>query len=117
MNIKTWVLAAILICGTSVFTSCSSDNIDIPATAQEYTGVPLVILDTDIGSSTDDLFALEILHHYQRQGRCKLPGSLPPLSVVTWYTLPPRPPVAKRPYPSAPGNANCRGRNDHTWPL
>ncbi len=58
MNIKTWVLAAILICGTSVFTACSSDNIDIPATAQEYTGVPQVILDTDIGSSTDDLFAL-----------------------------------------------------------
>ena len=39
MNIKTWVLAAILICGTSVFTACSSDNIDIPATAQEYTGL------------------------------------------------------------------------------
>ena len=29
MNIKTWVLAAILICGTSVFTSCSSDNIEL----------------------------------------------------------------------------------------
>ncbi len=74
MNIKTWVLVAILICGTSVFTACSSDNIDIPATAQEYTGVPQVILDTDIGSSTDDLFALEMLHYYQQQGRCKLLG-------------------------------------------
>lgn len=36
---------------------CSSDNDDNPP-AQEYTGVPLIILDTFIGSSTDDLFTL-----------------------------------------------------------
>ena len=68
------VLAAILICGASVFTACTSDSVDNPAATQEYTGVPLVILDTDIGSSTDDLFALEMLHYYQQQGRCKLIG-------------------------------------------
>ena len=29
------------------------------------TDVPLVILDTDIGSSTDDLFSLEMLYRYE----------------------------------------------------
>ena len=29
-NLMQWVLAATLICGTSVFTSCSSDNDDKP---------------------------------------------------------------------------------------
>ena len=38
------------------------------------TDVPLVILDTDLGSSTDDLFALQMLHHYEQEGRCKLLG-------------------------------------------
>lgn len=68
------VLAAILaICGTIGLTSCS--NNDNPVGRQdEYTGVPLIILDTDIGSSTDDLFALEILYRYEDEGRCRLLG-------------------------------------------
>ena len=37
-------------------------------------GVPLVILDTDIGSSTDDLFALEMLFRYEEAGKCRLLG-------------------------------------------
>lgn len=36
--------------------------------------VPLIILDTDIGSSTDDLFAMEMLYQYEREGRCRLLG-------------------------------------------
>ena len=36
--------------------------------------MPLVILDTDIGSSTDDLFALEMLYRYEDQGLCRLLG-------------------------------------------
>ena len=75
-NIKTILMRMmvfILICGTSVFTSCKSDD-DNPPSEQDYTGVPLVILDTDIGSSTDDLFSLEMLYYYQKQGRCKLLG-------------------------------------------
>lgn len=36
--------------------------------------VPLVILDTDIGSSTDDLFALEMLFRYEEAGKCRLLG-------------------------------------------
>ena len=30
--------------------------------------MPLIILDTDIGSSTDDLFAMEMLYRYQMPG-------------------------------------------------
>ena len=40
------------------------------ASAQEN----LIILDTDIGSSTDDLFAMEMLYRYQDQGKCKILG-------------------------------------------
>ena len=72
-NLK-WVFTLLTVCGASVFTACSTANDDNPTTAPEYTGVPLVILDTDIGSSTDDLFSLEMLHYYQQQGRCKLLG-------------------------------------------
>ena len=48
------VLAA-TICGSMLLMSCNKND-DLQ---EEYTGVPLVILDTDIGSSTD-LFALEM---------------------------------------------------------
>ena len=75
-----WVLATtrplvltIAFCGNMVLTSCS--NKDEPATQDKaYTGVTLVILDTDIGSSTDDLFALEMLCHYDKQQLCRLLG-------------------------------------------
>ncbi|MBP5548129.1 MAG: hypothetical protein J6X58_04460 [Bacteroidales bacterium] len=36
--------------------------------------VPQIILDTDIGSSTDDLFAMQMLYRYASQGRCGLLG-------------------------------------------
>ena len=67
------MLAAILtICVAMVLTSCSND--DNPPEPQEYSGVPLVILDTDIASSADDLFALEMLYRYEDEGRCRLLG-------------------------------------------
>jgi hypothetical protein len=74
-KMTNWVLAAtlVIICGASVLTSCSNDN--APAGQQdEYEGVPLVIYDTDIGSSTDDLFALEMLYRYEDEGRRRLLG-------------------------------------------
>lgn len=40
----------------------------------ETADMPLVIFDTDIGSSTDDLFSLEMLYRYEEQGRCRLLG-------------------------------------------
>ena len=64
-----WMLVLTMVLGLA---SCTND--DTPAVPQEYKGVPLVILDTDIGSSTDDLFSLEMLYHYQKQGKCKLLG-------------------------------------------
>ena len=71
---KNWVLAAILTtCGASLL-ACSS-NVDNPWGQQdEYAGVPLIIHDADFGSSTDDLFALEMLYRYEQEGRCRLLG-------------------------------------------
>ena len=71
-----WMMAAVLVCGSSFLSSCTEDNGDNPAKPEqtEYKGVPLVIYDTDIGSSTDDLIALEMLHHYTDEGRCRLLG-------------------------------------------
>ncbi|MBP5338805.1 MAG: nucleoside hydrolase [Prevotella sp.] len=65
--------ATMIICGASVLTSCSNDD-DTTKQQDEYVGMPLVILDTDIGSSTDDLFALEMLYRYEDEGRCRLLG-------------------------------------------
>ena len=36
--------------------------------------IPTLILDTDIGSSTDDLFALEMAWRYQKEGLCRVLG-------------------------------------------
>ncbi|MGM9736013.1 MAG: YiiX/YebB-like N1pC/P60 family cysteine hydrolase [Candidatus Cryptobacteroides sp.] len=36
--------------------------------------VPQIILDTDIGSSYDDLIALAMLHEYEQQGKCHFLG-------------------------------------------
>ena len=69
--LRNFILA--LLCAV-ILAGCSTDDDDNPAAAQAYTGVPLIILDTDIGSSTDDLFTLEMLYYYQQQGRCKLLG-------------------------------------------
>ncbi len=59
-----------------VFTACSND--DNPSSdssgGKEYTGIPLIILDTDIASSTDDLFAMQMLYRYADEGKCKFLG-------------------------------------------
>ena len=70
------MVVAICVCGSAVLSSCTVDNDDNPVTPEQaaYNGVPLVILDTDIGSSTDDLIALEMLYRYEEEQRCKLLG-------------------------------------------
>ncbi len=75
-RIVKWMMVAILICGSSLLSSCTTDNEVNPAQSEqkEYKGVPLVILDTDIGSSTDDLFTMEMAYRYEDEGRCKLLG-------------------------------------------
>ena len=74
-KMKHWVLAAglAIICCASVLTSCTNDD-DSTEQQDEYAGMPLVIFDTDIGSSADDLFAMEMLYRYEEQGRCRLLG-------------------------------------------
>ena len=47
------MLAAILtISGATVLTSCSNDDDPVMSLEEEYTGVPFIILDADIGSPT-----------------------------------------------------------------
>ena len=72
-KLMKWVLAAILICGNMVLTSCSKEE-KPEAQDNAYMGMPIVIFDTDIGSSADDLFALEMLCRYDEQQLCKLLG-------------------------------------------
>ncbi|MBQ7741588.1 MAG: nucleoside hydrolase [Bacteroidaceae bacterium] len=74
-KIKKWMLAAILtICGTiTPLTSFSNDD-NQKEQQHEYTGVPLIIMDTDIGSSTDDLLAMMMLYRYQERDKCRLLG-------------------------------------------
>ena len=45
----------------------------VPAEDRPYP-IPRIILDTDVGSSADDLFALAMLYRYEGQGRCRLLG-------------------------------------------
>ena len=60
---KKWMLAAILVCGTSVFTACTSDNDDTPAPVQpgsETTDNELAVKcinGTFIGKKTDNVIA------------------------------------------------------------
>lgn len=61
-------LTALLCLGACRKTSDSTQTND------SYTGVPLVILDADFGSSTDDLFAAEFLYYYQDKGMSRLIG-------------------------------------------
>ena len=62
---KTLLLAVVCM----ALLSCTKNKADEPATA-----VPAIIYDTDLGSSTDDLFALEMLYRYHEEGRCRLLG-------------------------------------------
>ncbi len=70
---RPWLLAMVVCGALASLTSCSNDDNQLEEPI-EYTGVPLIILDTDIGSSADDLFALMMLHRYQDQQRCRLLG-------------------------------------------
>lgn len=69
-----WVFAVIMICGAAtLLVSCSNEDSGKEQQG-EYKGVPLIILDTDIGSSTDDLFTMMMLYHYQDLNRSRLLG-------------------------------------------
>lgn len=64
----------IFVCGVMAsLMSCSNED-NLAEQRNEGTDVPLIILDTDIGSSTDDLFAMMMLYRYQDMNRCRLLG-------------------------------------------
>lgn len=67
-NCLCFLYAALLMCGMFVIFSFSSDENagNDGDDKQGYTGVPLIILDNDIGSSTDDLFAMQMAYMYHR---------------------------------------------------
>ena len=72
-------LSAVAFCIFSLFLLPFSAKENIKAllnTEGEYTGIPLVIYDTDIGSSTDDLFALRLLYYYSDLNMCKILGGV-----------------------------------------
>ena len=54
-----------------LLSACTRENVK---PEPQLPTVPLIILDTDIGSSTDDLFAMQMLYNYASQGRCYLLG-------------------------------------------
>lgn len=70
---KTFIFLIALLAMMVSLISCSKEHIQ-PEPQNEYTGIPLIILDTDIGSSTDDLFTMMMLYRYQEQNRCRLLG-------------------------------------------
>ncbi len=57
-----------------ILVSCISVDDNSGGVSPQYTGMPRVIYDTDLGSSTDDLIALHLLYNYAKEGRCKLLG-------------------------------------------
>lgn len=72
-HLKIWLTIAVMTITCQMLASWSDEN--EPTTQDEtYRGVPLVILDTDIASSADDLFVLEMLYRYEEQKKCRLLG-------------------------------------------
>ena len=65
---KTFILLAF---AAFLLFACSKEE---PTPEPQPSAVPQIILDTDIASSTDDLFAMQLLYRCAAQGRCKLLG-------------------------------------------
>ena len=67
-------IALMALLATAGFTSCKTQSaMNMPLTAQQPQPVQM-ILDSDFGSSTDDLFALMMLNHYIDDGLVDLKG-------------------------------------------
>lgn len=67
-QVKRFIL---IVLAVFVLAACGKDN-ETPE--QQQPAVPQIIIDTDICSSTDDLFAMQLLYRYASQGRCNLLG-------------------------------------------
>ncbi len=66
------------LCGASagmLLVGCNDDDDVLDDDDQEeYSGVPRLIVDVDIASSTDDLFALQMAYYYDDRDLCELLG-------------------------------------------
>lgn len=60
--------------GTERFSDLFANSLSISQTEYQQRDIPLVILDIDLGSSTDDLFALQMLCRYADESKCKILG-------------------------------------------
>lgn len=69
MRNNKYLLGLLIGVWTAVMVACSPKDEPTPEENK-----PLIILDTDIGSSTDDLFAMEMLYDYDRRGLCTFLG-------------------------------------------
>ena len=72
----TVLLAAFpsLVLSAAILVGCRSTTGTRAPGSAEAGRAPAIILDTDVGSSTDDLFALEMLYRYEDAGRCRFLG-------------------------------------------
>lgn len=64
---------ATLLCTSAMFVGCTTQTVVLAPSAPETKPIPM-ILDSDFGSSTDDLFAIMMLHHYIDEGLVDLKG-------------------------------------------
>lgn len=72
--IYKWVLFFILSFGL-LLTACSNNG-SVPKNAPSKENAPYIIYDTDIGSSTDDLFALGIIYYFAHHTDYELIGGI-----------------------------------------
>lgn len=70
---NTWLLLILLFFGL-LLSACSENNEDSPQNDPQDT--TYIIYDTDIGSSTDDLFALGIIYYFANQKEYELIGGI-----------------------------------------
>ena len=69
LHLRVFIVCCLIVVGGQALQSCNKNKPIEPIAA-----VPIIIYDTDLGSSTDDLFGLEMLYNYHNQGRCRLLG-------------------------------------------
>ena len=74
MNKKTYLFAILSAFALLACSNNRSDSAEQPTPKETKTEIPRIILDADIGSSTDDLFALQNLYDCHKERKCKLIG-------------------------------------------
>ena len=73
-TIKGYALVAAMLVAVMALNSCKTQSLAVNGTQVKSKQAIPMILDSDFGSSTDDLFALMMLHHYIDDGLVDLKG-------------------------------------------